>query len=79
MTVNVFICYVSLLKREYNMLPFIKENAVWLVPIAVAVIGGIFTLLKSRNKTSAIKQNSKNVKNSTINQVGGNQNVNNSR
>jgi len=61
------------------MLQFIKENAVWLVPIIVALIGGIFALLKSRSKTSALKQKAKNVKNSTINQVGGNQNVNNSR
>lgn len=49
---------------------FIKDNAEWLTPILVAIVSGVFYLLKkggSRNN-----QTVKNVTNCHINQAGGN-------
>ena len=52
------------------MVEFVKDNAEWLTPVLVAIVSGIFYLLKkggSRNN-----QTIKNVTNSHINQAGGN-------
>ena len=47
------------------MIQFLKENALWFSPIVVAIIGGLFSLIKkSKEKTN--KQNVKNVNNSSI-------------
>ena len=51
------------------MIEFMKENAVWVTPVLVAVVSGIFYLLK---KGSQNKQNISNLSNSHINQAGGN-------
>lgn len=51
------------------MIEIIKENSVWLTPVLVAVVSGIFYLLK---RGSQNKQNISNVTNSRINQAGGN-------
>ena len=63
------------------VLTFIKENATWLVPICVAIIAGIFTLLKKNKDTQRIhtSQKIKNCNNNTINQIGGNQNYDGKR
>lgn len=55
-----------------EMIEFMKDNAVWLTPVLVAVVSGIFYLLK---KGSQNKQTISNVSNSHINQAGGNINV----
>ncbi len=52
------------------MLEFIKDNASWLTPILVAVVSGIFYLLKKGNSQSV-----NNVSNSEINQAGGDINI----
>lgn len=52
------------------MLEFIKDNASWLTPILVAVVSGIFYLLKKGNSQSV-----NNVSNSHINQAGGDINI----
>ena len=53
------------------MTEFIRENADWLIPVIVAIVGGvisgIFYLLKKVGNHQ--KQVIKNVKNSNINQV----------
>ena len=51
------------------MIEFIKDNAGWLTPVLVAVVSGIFYLLKKGSRNS---QNISNVRNSHINQAGGN-------
>lgn len=55
-----------------EMIEFIKDNAVWLTPVLVAVVSGIFYLLK---KGSQNKQTISNVSNSHINQAGSNINM----
>lgn len=55
-----------------EMIEFMKDNAVWLTPVLVAVVSGVFYLLK---KGSQNKQNISNVSNSHINQAGGNINL----
>lgn len=55
-----------------EMLEIIKDNAAWLTPVLVAVVSGIFYLLK---KGSQNEQNISNVSNSHVNQAGGNINV----
>ena len=52
------------------MLEFIKDNASWLTPVLVAVVSGIFYLLKKGNSQSV-----NNVSNSHINQAGGDINI----
>lgn len=52
------------------MLEFIKDNVSWLTPILVAVVSGIFYLLKKGNSQSV-----NNVSNSHINQAGGDINI----
>lgn len=52
------------------MLEFIKDNASWLTPILVAVVSGVFYLLKKGNSQSV-----NNVSNSHINQAGGDINI----
>ena len=52
------------------MIEFMKENAVWLTPVLVAIVSGIFYLVKKGGNSN--KQTIKNVKDSTIYQVGGN-------
>ena len=52
------------------MLEFIKDNASWLTPILVAVVSGIFYLLKKGNSQSV-----NNISNSHINQAGGDINI----
>lgn len=47
------------------MVQFIKENALWLCPIIVAIIGGLFSLIK-KSKGKSNKQTVKNVMNSSI-------------
>lgn len=52
------------------MIVFLKDNAIWLTPVLVAVVSGIFYLIKKGGKSN--KQTIQNVKDSTINQAGGN-------
>lgn len=47
----------------------LKDNAVWLTPVLVAVVSGFFYLIKKGGKSN--KQTIKNVKDSTIYQTGG--------
>lgn len=54
----------------YSMIVFLKDNAIWLTPVLVAVVSGIFYLIKKGGKSN--KQTIQNVKDSTINQAGGN-------
>lgn len=54
------------------MINFVKENAVWLTPILVAIVSGVFYLMKKGGNN----QNVKNVSNSHINQAGANIYVN---
>ena len=54
------------------MIEFIRDNAAWLTPILVAIVSGIFYLLK---KGSQNKQIISNVSNSHVNQAGSNINV----
>lgn len=55
---------------------FLKDNSVWITPLLVAVAGGIisgiFYLIKKGGSSN--KQIIKNVHNSNINQVNGNNN-----
>lgn len=51
------------------MMDFLRDNAVWLTPVLVAVVSGIFYLIKKGGKSN--KQTIKNVKDSTIFQAGG--------
>lgn len=51
------------------MMDFLKDNAVWLAPVLVAVVSGIFYLIKKGGKSN--KQTIKSVKDSTIYQAGG--------
>lgn len=55
-----------------EMIEFMKDNSVWLTPVLVAVVSGVFYLLK---KGSQNKQNISNVSNSNVNQAGGYINV----
>lgn len=55
------------------MIRFVNDNAAWLVPVAVAVIGGIFALFKKKPKNN--KQIVKDLNNSNIN--NSNVNINN--
>ena len=52
-----------------EMIEFMKDNAVWLTPVLVAIVSGVFYLLKKGSKNS---QSLSNVSNSHINQAGGN-------
>ena len=45
----------------------LKDNAVWLTPVLVAIVSGVFYLLKKGNSQSI-----NSVSNSQINQAGGN-------
>ena len=49
------------------MTEYIRENAVWITPTLVAIVSGVFYLLKRGGNHQ--KQEIKNVKNSNINQV----------
>lgn len=49
------------------MIEFIKSNAVWLTPLMVAVVSGIFYLIKRGGVNK--KQTVKNSRNSHINQT----------
>lgn len=49
------------------MIEFVKDNALWLTPVLVAIVSGVFYLLKKGNS-----QTITNVSNSHINQAGGN-------
>lgn len=55
---------------------FLKDNSVWITPLLVAIAGGIisgiFYLLKKGGNHN--KQSIKNVHNSSINQINGNNN-----
>lgn len=55
---------------------FLRDNSVWVTPILVAIVGGIvsgiFYLIKKGGNNS--KQTIKNVHNSNINQINGNNN-----
>lgn len=51
------------------MIDFLKNNAVWLTPVLVAVVSGVFYLIKKGGKSN--KQTIKDVKDSTIYQAGG--------
>lgn len=49
------------------MWQFFRDNAVWLTPVLVAVVSGIFLLLSRKSKGSRKnKQVAKNVKNSIV-------------
>lgn len=50
------------------MIEFVKENAVWITPVLVAIVSGIFYLLKKGGN----QQNAKKNQNSNIIQVNGN-------
>lgn len=52
------------------MVEFIKDNAVWLTPVLVAIVSGVFYLLKKGGASH--NQTISNVSNSQINQAGGN-------
>lgn len=58
------------------VMDFLKDNSVWITPLLVAIVGGvingIFHLIKKGGKSN--KQTIKDVQNSTINQVNGNNN-----
>lgn len=60
------------------MIKFIQDNYIWLTPILVAlvsgIVAGIFHLIKKSGSKN--RQAIKNVNNSTINQAGGDVNVN---
>jgi spore maturation protein SpmA len=60
------------------MIKFIQDNYIWLTPILVAlvsgIVAGIFYLIKKSGSKN--RQVIKNVNNSTINQAGGDVNVN---
>jgi len=45
----------------------LKDNAVWLTPVLVAIVSGVFYLLKNGNSQSI-----NNVSNSHVNQAGRN-------
>lgn len=49
------------------MIELLKDNAVWLTPVLVAIVSGVFYLLKKGNSQSI-----NNVSNSHISQAGGN-------
>lgn len=55
---------------------FLKDNSVWITPLLVAIAGGIisgiFYLIKNGGNHN--KQSIKNVHNSNINQINGNNN-----
>lgn len=55
---------------------FLKDNSVWITPLLVAIAGGIisgiFYLIKKGGNHN--KQSIKNVHNSNINQINGNNN-----
>lgn len=67
-------CLILLIKIA--IMDFLKDNSVWITPLLVAIVGGIisgiFYLIKKGGKSN--KQTIKNVHNSTINQVNGNNN-----
>lgn len=58
------------------IMDFLKDNAVWITPLLVAMVGGIvrgiFYLVKKEGNSS--KQTIKNIHNSNINQVNGDNN-----
>lgn len=60
------------------MIKFIQDNYIWLTPILVAlvsgIVAGIFHLIKTSGSKN--KQIIKKVNNSSINQAGGDVNVN---
>ena len=56
-----------------EMFIFMKENTIWIIPIIIAVIGGIFSLIKKTGTST--RQNISNVHNSKITQIGGSQNI----
>lgn len=58
------------------MIDYIRNNVEWLVPIIVAVIGGVFALFK---KNGTHNQTIKNVKNSNITNIGGDVTINNNK
>lgn len=49
------------------MVDFFKENAVWVTPVLVAIVTGVFYLLKKGGNSN--KQTISNVKNSKITQT----------
>lgn len=49
---------------------FIQDNAMWLTPVLVAIVSGIFYLIKKGGNSN--KQTIKNIHNSKINQSNGN-------
>lgn len=63
-------------KYKYNMIEFFKDNAAWITPILVAIVGGvisgIFSLLKKGGNNN--KQIVKNVQNSSVTQINGDSN-----
>ncbi len=67
-------CLILLIKIA--IMDFLKDNSVWITPLLVAIVGGIisgiFYLIKKGGKSN--KQTIKDVHNSTINQVNGNNN-----
>ena len=59
---------------------FLSENAVWLVPVTVAVISGIFGVVKFRmGKRRTVSQKAKTGDRSRIIQVGGDYHAGNAR
>ena len=50
------------------MIDFIKDNALWLTPVLVAIVSGVFYLIKKSGQSN--KQTIKNVKDSTVYQAG---------
>ena len=51
------------------MMDFLKDNAIWLTPVLVAIVSGVFYLIKKGGKSN--KQTIQNVNDSTIYQAGG--------
>lgn len=78
-----YFCVIRFLARclifnitKIAIMDFLKDNSVWITPLLVAIVGGIisgiFYLIKKGGKSN--KQTIKDVHNSTINQVNGNNN-----
>lgn len=60
--------FVACCKKEQNMIQFFKDNAIWLTPVLVAIVSGVFYLLKKGGNHQTANKNS----GCNITQVNGN-------
>lgn len=64
--------YNKLIKDNGVMCQFFRDNAVWITPVLVAVVTGVFMLLSKKAKGNRKnKQVIKHVNNSTVTQING--------